>query len=60
MHIISDHELEVLDLLSLKACFVQVLPRDLSGEDLASHEVSSHKHKLHLVQDKVNLLHCLQ
>ena len=60
MNVVSHHEGIVLDLLPLKALLVDVLLRDLTGENLAADEIATTEDQLHLIQDEVNLLNCLQ
>lgn len=60
MNVVSHHEGVVLDLLSLEALLVDMLLGDLTGEDLATDEVATAEDQLHLIQDEVYFLHCLQ
>lgn len=53
---VLDHEAIVLDLLLLESFLIEMLLGDLAGEDLATYEISPLKHKLHLVEDEVDLL----
>ena len=60
MDIVADHETIVSDLLSFQTFLTDGSLANLSAENLSTNVVLTREHKLHLIENKVNLLLVLE